>query len=57
MEEQAVVLRHLAEHKPVGAPGDRHYAKQEAEYARKAGEISELAGMIRAHLWGDQNTW
>jgi two-component system chemotaxis response regulator CheB len=57
MEEQAVVLRHLAEHEPRDAPGDRHDGQPNAEYARRAQETSDLVYKIRAHLLRDQNTW
>ena len=57
MEEQAVVLRHLAEHEPGDVPGDRRNGERRAGYARRAQEISELMGMIRAHLRRDRSSW
>jgi hypothetical protein len=57
MEEQAVVLRHLAEHQPAGASGEGgDSGEQRADYARRAGEVSDLADTIRAHLRRDQDT-
>jgi two-component system chemotaxis response regulator CheB len=51
LEEQAVILRHLAGHEPAhppeGQPGD---SRQAAQHARTARQITELADTIRAHL-------
>jgi two-component system chemotaxis response regulator CheB len=49
LEEQAVVLRHLAGHQPA-APGGELRDEQGTGHDRKAQEITELADMIRAHL-------
>jgi two-component system chemotaxis response regulator CheB len=50
LEEQAVVLRHLAEHHPADAPSEQRDGDQIAEYRRKAAEATELANAIRARL-------
>jgi two-component system chemotaxis response regulator CheB len=51
LEEQVVILRHLAEHEPDGAAADqRGSTEQAAEHGRKAEEIAQLADVIRARL-------
>jgi two-component system chemotaxis response regulator CheB len=49
LEEQAVVLRHLAGHEPAASCGPSG-GEPGAEHDRKAREITELADTIRAHL-------
>jgi two-component system chemotaxis response regulator CheB len=51
LEEQAVVLRHLAQHEPPGGFADqRDSGEQPAEHALKARGITELANIIRGYL-------
>lgn len=51
LEEQVVVLRHLAEHEPDEAAADQRGSKEQAaEHVLEAEEISQLANVIRAHL-------
>jgi len=49
LEEQAVVLRHLAGHEPAPADGEPPN-EQRADHDRRAREITELADTIRVHL-------
>jgi two-component system chemotaxis response regulator CheB len=57
LEEQAVILRHLAEHDPAGASADQRDDREQEAYARKADEISELMRIIRAHLQRGRHPW
>ncbi|MBV9207487.1 MAG: chemotaxis protein CheB [Actinobacteria bacterium] len=51
LEEQAVGLRQLEEQEPAGAPADQRDSREQSpEHALSAGEITELANIIRAHL-------
>jgi two-component system chemotaxis response regulator CheB len=53
LEEQAVVLRHLAEHMPAGGPGDQQAGEEEGTgYVRRAQKTARLADLIRDHLEG-----
>jgi two-component system chemotaxis response regulator CheB len=57
LEEQAVVLRHLAEHEPADPSAEQPgSSEQEAGPARKAREITGLADAIRAYLRRGQDT-
>lgn len=57
LEEQAVVLRHLAGREPAHAPaGQDDDSRQAAEHARTAQQITELADTIRAHLQSGHDT-
>jgi len=57
LEEQVVVLRHLAEHEPAGAAVDQRGGDEEkSAHARKAQEITDLADSIRAYLQRDPDT-
>jgi two-component system chemotaxis response regulator CheB len=56
LEEQAVVLRHLAEHEPADPSSERPGSSgQEAGHARKAQEIRQLSDAIRAYLGRSQD--
>ena len=56
LEEQAVVLRHLAKHEPADVPGgQRDSSEPRSRHTRQAHELTELADMVRAHLQRDQD--
>jgi two-component system chemotaxis response regulator CheB len=56
LEEQVVVLRHIAEHDPAAASTGQRDGREQESCARKADEISELMRIIRAHLQRGQQT-
>lgn len=56
LEEQVVVLRHLAEHEPADASSDeRDSGEQRSKHAHEAQDLTELADTIRVYLERNPN--
>lgn len=56
LDEQTVVLRHLAEHEPAGrAAGQQDSNEERSAHVRKVREITELADGIQAYLHREQD--